>query len=102
MVPGVDFTERFSSVATDESLKVQVGVNLKNYHIGWETNSGDIEAAFLEPTMDKVMFIQPHPAMVACGFMTDEQRVKLAIQLMNSMYGNVMQQLNSLKNLQDG
>ena len=60
MVTGVDFTERFSSVATDESLKVQVGVNLKNYHIGWETHSGDIEAAFLAPTMDKVIYIYNH------------------------------------------
>ena len=34
MVPGVDFTETCIPVATDESLKVQVGVNLKNYHIG--------------------------------------------------------------------
>ena len=32
MVPGVDFTESFSPVATDESLKVQVTVNLKCYH----------------------------------------------------------------------
>ena len=39
--------------------------------------------------MDKVMYIKPHVSMVACGFMTEEQRVKLAIQLMNSMYGNV-------------
>ena len=89
MVPGVDFTERFSPVATDESLKVQVGINLKNYHIGWETHSCDIEAAFLEPTMDNVMYIEPHPAMVECGFMTEEQRKELAILLKNSMYGNV-------------
>ena len=89
MVPGVDFTERFSPVATDESLKMQIGINLFNYQNGWETHSCDIEAAFLEPTMDNVMYIEPHPAMVECGFMTEEQRKQLAIRLMKSMYGNV-------------
>ena len=30
MVPGVDFTERFSPVATDEALKLQITVTLFN------------------------------------------------------------------------
>ena len=74
MVPGVDFTERFSPVATDESLKVQIGINSKYQSIGWTTHSCDIEAAFLEPTMDNLVYIEPHPAMVECSFMTEVQR----------------------------
>jgi len=35
------------------------------------------------------MYIEPHPALVACGFMTEEQRKTLAILLKKSMYGNV-------------
>jgi hypothetical protein len=89
MIPGVDFTERFSPVATDESLKTQIAINLKNYSKGWRTYSCDIEAAFLESKMDNVMYIEPHPAMVACGFLTERQRKMLAILLKKSMYGNV-------------
>jgi len=51
MVPGVDFTERFSPVATDESLRTQIGINLKKWRLGWRKHSCDIEAAFLEPDM---------------------------------------------------
>ncbi len=89
MVPGVDFTERFSPVATDEALKTQLAINLKKYNQGWRTHSCDIEAAFLEPSMDNEMFIEPHPAMVECGFLTEAQRKGLGILLKKSMYGNV-------------
>lgn len=89
MIPGVDFTESFSPVATDASLRTQIAINLKNYNKGWRTRSCDVEAAFLEATMDVEMFIEPHPAMVACGFMTEEDRENSAIQLVKSMYGNV-------------
>ena len=89
MVPGVDFTERFSPVATDAALKTQVTLNLKKYKKGWRTQNCDIEAAFLEPSMDNPMYIEPHPALVACGFLTEQQRKEMAILLKNSMYGNV-------------
>ena len=57
MIPGVDFTERFSPVSTDEALRIQIGINLKKYILGWRTYTCDIEAAFLEPTMDNEMYI---------------------------------------------
>jgi len=89
MVPGVDFTERFSPVTTDKLLRTQIAINLKYWKLGWRTNSCDIEAVFLEPDMDNEMYIKPHPALVACGFMTEAQRKILAILLKKSMYGNV-------------
>ena len=89
MVPGVDFTERFSPVATNELLRTQIGINLKKWRLGWRTHSCDIEAAFLEPDMDNEMYIDPHPALVACSFMTEEQRKTLVILMKKSMYGNV-------------
>ena len=49
----------------------------------------DIEAAFLESDMDNDLFIEPHPVMVICGFMTEDERKKMAIKLLKSMYGNV-------------
>ena len=74
MVPGVDFIERFSPVPTDKSLKIQIGINLYNYDDGRKTHSCDIEAAFLEPSIDNDMIIEPHLAMVEYGFMTEKQR----------------------------
>ena len=100
MVPGVDYTERFSPVATDEALRLQISLTLLFYKSkGWRTMSCDIEAAFLESTMDVDMFIEPHPAMVVCGFMTESQRKESAIQLVKSMYGNVDAAIKFFKTL---
>ena len=99
MIPGVDFTERFSPVATDEALRLQIAINLKFYHKGWITRSCDVEAAFLESDMDTDMYIEPHPAMVACGFMTENQRKQTAIKLLKSMYGNVDAAIKFFKTL---
>ena len=99
MIPGVDFTERFSPVATDASLRIQIAINLKFYAKGWRTMSLDVEAAVLEPSMDKEMYIEPHPAMVSCGFMTEAQRKETAILLLKSMYGNVDAAIKFFKEL---
>jgi hypothetical protein len=69
MIPGVDFTERFSPVSTDEALRIQIGINLKKYILGWRTYTFDIEAAFLEPTMDNEMYIEP-----SCGMWISNRR----------------------------
>jgi len=74
MVPGVDFTERFSPVATDEALKLQIGITLYNKKKGWTMENCDIETAFLESMMDNDLFIEIHPAMVTCDFLTKEER----------------------------
>jgi len=89
MVQGVDFTERFSPVATDEAFKLQIGITLYNKKKGWTMENCDIEAAFLEPDMENELFTEPHPAMVICGFTTEENRKKMAIKLVKSLYGNV-------------
>ena len=52
MIPGVDFTEIFSPVATDEVLKFQIGITLYNKKKGWTMENCDIEAAFLESDME--------------------------------------------------
>ena len=101
MVPGVDFTERFSPVATDEALKLQIAITLYNRKKGWTMENCDIEAAFLESDMDNELFIQPHPAMVVCGFLTEEERKMMAIKLANSMYGNVDAAIKFFKTLID-
>ena len=60
----VDLTERFSPVAMDESLRTQLEINLKKCGQGWIVNGCDIEALFLELTIDNDILIEPHPAMV--------------------------------------
>ena len=45
------------------------------------------------------MYIKPHPALVAYGFITEEQRKRLAILLLNSMYGNVDAAIKFFKEL---
>ena len=99
MIPGVDYTERFSPVATDASLRIQICLTLAYYKKGWRTMSCDIKAAFLEAGMNTEMYIEPHPAMVVCGFMTEDQRQSTAIQLMKSMYGNVDAAIKFFKTL---
>ena len=89
MVPGADFTERFSPVATDEALKTQLAINLKKHKQGWRTHSFDIDSALLELTMDNEMLIEPHLAMVECGFLAEAQRKVLGILLKKSMHSNV-------------
>ena len=99
MVPGVDFTERFSPVATDESLKLQIAVTLFYTGTGWTMENCDIEAAFLESDMENDLYIEPHPALVLCGFMTEEERKNYAIKLTKSMYGNVDAAIKFFKTL---
>ena len=99
MIPGVDFTESFSPVATDEALKHQIAVTLYKKKIGWTMENCDIEAAFLESMMDNNLFIEIHPAMVTCSFLTEEERNSMAIRLVKSMYGNVDAAIKFFKTL---
>lgn len=38
--------------------------------------------------MDNDFSIKPHPAMVTFGFLTEEERHRMAIKLKKSMYSN--------------
>ena len=101
MIPGVDYTEKFSPVVTDESLRLQIAITLFNKSVGWLMCNCDIEAAFLEAPMTQPIYIEPHPAMVACGFMTENERKTHAIKLLKSMYGNVDAAIKFFKLLTD-
>ena len=89
-IPGVDYTESFSPVATDTAIRIAFALVLYHDDEGWECHSYDVEAAFLEPTMaDLEMFIDLPPGIVELGFLTKEQAEEYCILLMHSMYGNV-------------
>ena len=89
-IPGVDFTEKFSPVATDMSTRIIIGITLyyaSDYE--WVCETFDVEAAFLEPYLDIEMYIEWPEGMVELGFLTEEQKNSTCIQLRRSMYGNV-------------
>jgi len=59
MVPGVDFTESFSPVATNESLKLQIGITLYNKYKGWTMQNCDIELHFWNQTWKRSYLLSP-------------------------------------------
>ena len=85
--------------ATDEALKLQIAITLNNKKKEWTMENRDIEAAFIEADKKNELFIEPHPAMVICGFMTEEERKKFPIKLEKSMYGNIDAAIKFLKTL---
>ena len=90
-VPGVDYTERFSPVATDTSTRMIIGFTLYFHWIGegWVCETFDVEAEFLEPFLDLLMYIEWPDGMVELGFLTEEQPRSTCVELLRSMYGNV-------------
>ena len=47
--------------------------------------------------MDNEMFIDPHPVIVECGFLTEVQREVLSVLLKKSMHGNVDEAIKFFK-----
>ena len=77
MIPGVDYTESFSPVATYASLHIKLSITLYWYDKGWQNKSCNIEASFLEALMKTLMYIELNPVILACGFMTEEKKREL-------------------------
>ena len=86
-VPGVDFTESFSPVATDCSMRIIVGITLYfSEGMDWVCEAFDIEAAFLEPCLDIEMYIEWPVGMVELGFLTEEEYESTCVQLQEGGY----------------
>ena len=88
-VPGVDFTEKFSPVANDTSTRIIILLTLYFTPQGWVCEVFDVEAAFLEPYLDNVMYIHWPEGIVELGFLSPEERDSTCVRLERSMYGNV-------------
>jgi hypothetical protein len=52
MVPGVDYTESFSPVATDTTVRTSIAMALYRQKEGWTIEMIDIEAAFLNAELE--------------------------------------------------
>lgn len=88
-IPGVDFTESFSPVATDSSNRIVMGIYLYKQRQGWVLHMYDVEAAFLNAVLNNPMYIEWLPGMVELGFITREEAEKYCCELSLAMYGNV-------------
>ena len=56
-VPVVDFTEKFSPLATVTSTRIIIGITLYYTEDGWVCETFDVEAVFLETLLDIEMYI---------------------------------------------
>jgi hypothetical protein len=55
-IPSVDYTESFSPVGNDTSVRIVIGLSL--FNDDWVLEIIDVEAAFLEGDMEKTMYIE--------------------------------------------
>jgi hypothetical protein len=90
-IPGVDYTESFAPVATTSSINMVVANGLFREEEGWEVETLDIEAAFLESDMDPNMevFIEWPDGMKELDYITEEIEQDYCIKLDAPMYGKV-------------
>jgi hypothetical protein len=86
-VPGKDYKESFSPVASDTSIRIGFCIYLWNDDFVAEMI--DISAAFLEGTIRVETYIEWPEGMKEMGFASQDDIDKYCIQLLKSMYGNV-------------
>ena len=92
-VPGIDFTLTHSPVATDVSIKILLGITLFFEDKGWDAEMLDIEAAFLEATLDEDVYIDWPEGLVMFGFVDEEETRNTCLKLEKAMYGAVQSPL---------
>jgi hypothetical protein len=88
-IPGVDYTESFSPVATSTSLRVGLALTLYYEKQNWTCELVDVEAAFLEGKLKSAVYIDLPVGMVELGFMSQEEFEKACAELTGGMYGCV-------------
>jgi len=76
-IPGVDYTEKYAPTVMDEGQRTMFTVGLyfknedekdnKEVDDPWTFDTCDIEAAFLEPRLEKLMYISCPASLSACG-----------------------------------
>jgi Reverse transcriptase (RNA-dependent DNA polymerase)/Zinc knuckle len=91
MVPGVDYTESFSPVATDTTVRTSIAMALFRQKEGWTIEMIDIEAAFLNAELesDRPVYAEWPEGMVELGFISEDERKTNCIKLTRAMYGGV-------------
>ena len=85
-IPGIDYTESFSPVASKTAIHVMIGIAL---FFEWAVEMFDVEAAFLNAKSVNETFIEWPDGSVEIGFVDEQTVQEYCILLVNSMYGTV-------------
>jgi hypothetical protein len=92
-IPGVDYTESFSPVATDTTIRMIIGLYLFYKELfpeeDWILELFDVEAAFLNSEVENETYIEWPEGMVELGFITEKEKQEYCIRLKKAMYGNI-------------
>ena len=94
-IPGVDVTDYFAPVSKYSTIRTAIAITL--YNKDWKCISVDVEAEFLNPTLDKALYIEWPEGMKEMVFITDNDKEEYCIKLKRSMYGNVDAELLWMK-----
>jgi len=92
---GEDYDKFFSPVAKDSSTRIAFAITL--YKNKWVCHSVDIEAAFLNPTTSKPMFIEWPQGCVELGLITEKEKKEMVIRTDKGMYGSVDAAINWMR-----
>src|SRR5688572_26083261 len=66
-IPGVDYTEWYSPVASDTTTRMMIMFALQKHKKDWICETIDIEAAFLEGDIEESTFMKWPPGMKELG-----------------------------------
>ncbi len=92
-IPGVDYTESFSPVATDMTIRLIIGLFLYYNKMlpkeKWQLELFDVEAAFLNSDVENETYIEWPEGVIELGYATKEDKEKYCILLNKAMYGNI-------------
>ena len=80
-IPGVDFTESFSPVANDTTIRTALAVAL---HQGWIVESIDVEAAFLNADLEEEVHIE-----IPDGYPKTQVKGDKVLKLLKAVYSLV-------------
>lgn len=88
-IPGVNYLESFSPVATNTSVRIVLALTLFYQDKGWKCSIIDIEAAFLEGMIETPTYLEWPEGIDKLGFKTSEERKTMCIKQLKSIYGNI-------------
>ena len=84
-IPGVDYTESFSPVATDTSIRVTLALGL---FFRWKVEMIDYEAAFLNARLEQPVYAEWPEGAAELGLISREEEESTCLAVSVAMYGN--------------
>ena len=90
-IPGVDFVESYSPLASNTTIRVVLAISLWNGKIKryWVTDMIDVEAAFLNALMDTDIFIEMPEGLLEYFLSKGKDMRDMIIKLTRAQYGLV-------------